>query len=249
MDAILQNVPLADLAETIGTPPAERLVESVRSKGVIQPVLLARVSDDNGEIHLRIVDGNRRVSAARSAGRSDVPAIVFDGLSPESISEATLITNGFRTANYLAEFWAMKQLERSHYSAYDVVAISGMSKSTIALRGSLSHLQRDLFVALRNGQITQTIATAAAKLPRSQQEQLAEVFRERGTLTTRDIKTVAGPASSSKDDGENPSPGDQLLAKLREISQSAAALGYNKGEFLEMASRTWDESEEGTYSV
>lgn len=248
MDAIFQNVPLADLPETIGTPPAERLVENIRRKGVIQPILVARVSDEDGEIHLHIVDGNRRVAAARLASRSEIPAIMFDGLSPESISEATLITNGFRTANYLAEFWAMKQLERSRYTSSDVAAISGMAKSTIALRGSLSHLNRGLFVALRNGEITQTIATAAAKLPREQQEQLADMFHKRGTLTTKDIRAVAGPADSNSNE-EHLSPGDQLLAQLRELSQSAASLGYNRGEFLEMASRVWDESVEGSSST
>lgn len=246
MESSFQIIALADLPHTIGTPPAERLLENIRRKGVIQPILVARVSDDVGEIHLRIIDGNRRVAAARAAGQSEVPAIVFDGLSTESISEATLITNGFRSANYLAEFWAMKQLERSHYSFGDVAAISGMASSSIALRSSLSHLHRDLFIALRNGLITQTIATSAAKLPGIQQDQLAEILLQKGRLTTKDIKAVAGPGDSPDGD-ENPTPDDQLLMKLRAIAQDAAALGYNKGEFIDLASRMWDESSEKSH--
>lgn len=235
MESSLQHVALVDLEETIGTPPSTKLCASVERMGVVQPVLLCRRADEFGELRLVIIDGNRRVAAARSAQLSQIPAIVFEDLTPQAIAEATLVTNGFRSANALAEFWALKHLARNHYSSKDIAAISGMASSTINHRNSLSNLDRSLFVALRHGKIGQTEAIAVAKLPKDQQSTLAETFRRTGNLTRSDIKSISAdlqPVST---------PTDTLMDELKAVASAAAGLGYNRGEFLELAARKWDE--------
>ena len=236
MEGSLRQIPLSELGDTIGTPPSQRLKDSVKRMGIIQPVILTEQADESGEIHLAIVDGNRRVAAARAAGMEQIPAVVFEGLEPNTIAETTLASNSFRTSNYLAEFWALKQLERNQYQYNDIVAASGMASSTLKLRNSLSGLHRDLFVALRNGQINQTEATAAAKLPRHQQDALAETFRRTGKLTRRDIQAFAPPDSKTKQTG------DKVADQLAAAAIDAAKVGYSKAEFLEMAGRIWDTS-------
>ena len=127
MEGSLRQIPLSELGDTIGTPPSQRLKDSVKRMGIIQPVILTEQADESGEIHLAIVDGNRRVAAARAAGMDQIPAVVFEGLEPTTIAETTLASNSFRTSNYLAEFWALKQLERNQYQYNDIVAASGMA--------------------------------------------------------------------------------------------------------------------------
>lgn len=235
MQGSLQEVSLSEINDTIGTPPSQRLLDSVQRIGVVQPVILTKQPDDAGEIHLTIVDGNRRVAAARANNLATVPAVVFDELEPNTIAETTLAANGFRSANYLAEFWALKHLERNRYAFGDLVAASGMSSSTIKHRKTLSGLNRELFVALRNGQISQTLAAAAAKLPAHHQDALAETFRRTGKLTQRDIKAFTSPATNS-----NQSEGDQVAEQLATIATEAAKLGYSRADFLEMTARIWD---------
>ena len=236
MEGSLQHVSLSEIGDTIGAPPSQRLLDSVQRIGVVQPVILTKQSGEDGEIHLAIVDGNRRVAAARENNLTTIPAIVFDQLEPNTIAETTLAANGFRSANYLAEFWALKHLERNHYAYNDLVAASGMSSSTIKLRSTLSGLNRELFVALRNGQIGQTLAVAAARLPAHQQQTLAESFRRTGKLTQRDVHAFTKPEAS------NPHSGDKVANQLASVATEAAKLGYSKAEFLEMAARIWDES-------
>lgn len=235
MEGSLQQFPLDEIGDTIGTPPSQRLKDSVERMGVLQPVILSRQADDAGEIQLVVVDGNRRIGAARVAGLRSVPAIVFEGLEPNTIAETTLATNSFRTSNYLAEFWALKQLERNHYKYNDIVAASGMASSTIKLRNSLSRLNRELFVALRNGQINQSEASAAAKLEVHQQEALAARFKQNGKLTRKDIQEIAPSNNPS------PSSGDKIVDQLGQLASEANTLGYNRAEFLELAARKWDE--------
>jgi ParB/RepB/Spo0J family partition protein len=69
------NVPLAELVESPTNPrktfdeeKLEELAESIRSKGVLSPLLARRV---NG--HFEIVYGTRRYRAAQRAGLEEVP--------------------------------------------------------------------------------------------------------------------------------------------------------------------------------
>lgn len=231
MEGSLEQIPLNEIGDAVGTPPSQRLKESVARMGVLQPVMLARKTDDAGEIRLTVIDGNRRIGAARAANMSHVPAIVFEGIEPTTVAETTLATNHFRSSNYLAEFWALKHLERANYAHGDIVAASGMNRSSLELRNTLSGLNRELFVALRNGQINQTDATAVARLDAHQQEELAERFRQNGALKRKDIQEISPPEAPS---------GNEIATQLRNAATEANKLGYNRAEFLEMAAREWD---------
>lgn len=188
MDARLEQIPLDRIAETVGTPPSARLLASVQRMGIVQPVILTTAAHEDAP--LIIIDGNRRVAAARAANLTVVPAVVFSGIDADDIAAITLVANGFRDANYLTEFWAIKHLERSGASANEIRSISGMAISAIATRNNLRTLPRDLFVALRNGEMLQSTALAVAKLPKADQEVLLRRYQRRGKLTRSDIDAL-----------------------------------------------------------
>jgi ParB-like chromosome segregation protein Spo0J len=236
MEGSLQNVALTELPDTIGAPPSARLIESVERHGIIQPVMLAEDTDESGEIHLVIIDGNRRVAASRQAGLTYVPAFVLSGLSAEEIAQWTLVANGFRTSNYLTEFGAIRLLEGTNYSPNDIRKISGMASTSIDLRNQLSGLNRELFAALQHGSIGQAEAIAAAKLHREDQELLAQRFRERGKLTRADIREIAPQDDSSDEQPPQPSLHDDLRSAI----QAAKDLDLSKDQFLTLASKLWD---------
>src|SRR5580700_3271982 len=86
------NVPLAELAESSANPRKtfdeermEELAESIRSKGVLSPLLARRV---NG--HFEIVSGARRYRAAQRAGLQEVPVRIAV-LSDDETLEAQII--------------------------------------------------------------------------------------------------------------------------------------------------------------
>ena len=64
------------------------LVASIREKGIIQPVIVRRASDNS----YHLIAGERRWRAARIAGISNIPAIVKDAAPMESL-ELALIEN------------------------------------------------------------------------------------------------------------------------------------------------------------
>jgi ParB/RepB/Spo0J family partition protein len=236
MEGSLQNVALAELPDTIGAPPSARLVESVERQGIIQPVLVAEHTDEAGEIHLVIIDGNRRVAASRQAGLTYIPAFMLSGLTPEEIAQWTLVANGFRTSNYLTEFGAIRLLEGTNYSPNDIRKISGMAGASIDLRNQLSGLNRELFAALQHGSIGQAEAIAAAKLHRDDQELVAQRFRERGKLTRADIRELAPPDTSDDAQPSQATLADEIQAAI----QTAIALDMDRDTFLALVASTWD---------
>lgn len=64
------------------------LAQSIKEKGIIQPIVLSRVGDGT----FRIIAGERRWRAAKLAGLEKVPAIVKD-VSPREAVEIALIEN------------------------------------------------------------------------------------------------------------------------------------------------------------
>lgn len=75
----------------------DRLVESVRRFGLLQPVLVrrrgGRAGDPEIPLELEIVAGHHRVHAAREAGLKSIPCLDVSGLSPEQIETLRLALN------------------------------------------------------------------------------------------------------------------------------------------------------------
>src|SRR5690606_24972762 len=67
----------------------ERLAESIRQHGVLQPVVVRRAGDDGG---YELVVGERRWRAARAAGLAAVPAVIAD-LAPSERLAVALVEN------------------------------------------------------------------------------------------------------------------------------------------------------------
>ena len=239
MESSLRNLDLSDLGDTVGATPSEKMVESVADFGIVQPILVAEAANEDGEIHLQVIDGNRRVAASRKARLQYVPAIVLSGLEPEHIAQWTLMANGFRTSNYLTEFWAMKQLQRGRYSPADVRKIAGMAESSFELRSLLSGLNRDIFIGFRNGEISQTVAMGVAKLPPEGQQTLADQFQRTGVIRQADIKKLADSENSQKSEPSEDALDQQLLT----AANTALDLGVSKEDFLSFAAKQWDVAE------
>lgn len=244
MESSLQQIELSDLGESIGTPPSARLIESVERYGVMQPIVVAKTVDGSGEIGLEVIDGNRRIAAAREARVRAVPALVLDGLTDQQIAEWTLVANGFRQANYLTEMQALRQLQATGYSPSDIAKVSGLAKSSLDVRSRLERLIPRLFGALRAGRITQADAVTASKLDSDDQQQLNHHLERTGSLKRADIMRMypeLAKKSDTSDDAEMQQPTMSTLQNLLlEIVSIAGRLEVSREQLQEMLASTWD---------
>jgi len=92
------NVPLAELVESSTNPRKtfdeerlEELAESIRSKGILSPLLTRRVNS-----HFEIVSGARRYRAAKRAGLREAPVRIVVLTDAEAL-ETQIVENLLRS--------------------------------------------------------------------------------------------------------------------------------------------------------
>jgi ParB family chromosome partitioning protein len=161
----------------------DELAASIKSSGVIQPIIVRRVAGA-----YQLIAGERRWRAARQAGLDRIPAIVRDATDAQSI-ELALIENLLRedlnpieTAQayqkLLAEFgWIQEELAQR----------VGKDRTSIANSLRLLRLPDEIQADLRNGRLTMGHAralltlTSAAEQLRLRDEILAQDWSVRTT--------------------------------------------------------------------
>jgi ParB family chromosome partitioning protein len=134
----------------------EELAESIRSKGILFPLLVRR----EGEGY-RIVAGERRWRAAQRAGLREVPCLVRDVSEPEAF-ELALIENIQREdLNPVEEAEAYQRLIEHHGLTQEELAQRvGKDRSTVANLLRLLRLPDPIKVALAGGSLTMGHARA-----------------------------------------------------------------------------------------
>ncbi|MBA2248017.1 MAG: ParB/RepB/Spo0J family partition protein [Chloroflexia bacterium] len=243
MEREIRQVPVGELGETWGPKPSERLVENIRANGIVVPLVVAEVTDADGAISYRLVDGNRRLASARLAELETVPALIVRGHSDPELAQMTVLANSMRATNPVTEWWALDDLVRSGSPERSLAGITGMSKSTLANRLTLADLEPRIFEGLARGDVAPTIALSASRLPREIQEQLAGEFERTGTLRKRQVDEahafVNREEGSSGEAAALDDPADGLLASLNELAARAVALGWSREEWVQQASDAW----------
>jgi ParB family chromosome partitioning protein len=181
-----RNLPLAVLTESATNPrrifedsALKELAESIRSQGVLSPLLVRPLTDQSFEI----VAGARRYRAAQMAEAPTVPVRIVNLTDAEAL-EAQLIENLQRRDVHPLEeaqgFKALLNLEDPKYSIEQIAAKVGKSPAYCAQRVRLTELAAPVVEAFyAEDEIGVSHALLLAKLQPAEQEQaLSACFRE-----------------------------------------------------------------------
>ena len=108
----------------------EELAQSIREKGVIQPLIVTLNTDQD---KYELIAGERRLRASKLAGLSKVPVVVIDIDNENSLLELALIENIQRTdLNPIEEADAYRKLiEKFGYTQDETAKKVGKQRSTI----------------------------------------------------------------------------------------------------------------------
>ena len=165
----------------------ESLAESIKNKGVLQPLLLRR---SNQKQHMfEIVAGERRWRAAQLAQMHEVPAII-DDYDDKEIVEIGLIENIQRAdLSPIEEAEAFAKLMEVHGYTQDQVAQGvGKSRSHVANTLRLLLLPMSVKTKIENNELS--AGHARALLTSQNPERLAEVVLREG-LSVRATEKLA----------------------------------------------------------
>lgn len=169
----------------------QELTDSIRAKGVIQPILVRPAPDLAGQYE--IVAGERRWRAARRAGLTDIPAVIRE-LDDREVLEIAIIENVQRAdLNAIEEANGYRELiERFDYSQEQVSEIIGKSRSHVANTLRLLKLPAAVQAYVQDGRLT--AGHARTLVGREDAEALAQrILDENLNVREAEALAQAGP--------------------------------------------------------
>jgi ParB family transcriptional regulator, chromosome partitioning protein len=199
----------------------QTLADSIKTQGIMQPILVREVSPDKFEI----IAGERRWRASQMAGLSQVPVLVRE-IADESALAMALIENIQReNLNPLEEAQGIKRLidefAMTHEKAADAVGRSRVAVSNLLRLLSLSAPVQDL---LMHNKLDMGHARALIGLEAAQQIMLANKIISQD-LSVREVESLVkklGAEASAKP--HKTAPNRDVLALQNTLSEKIGAV-------------------------
>lgn len=142
----------------------EQLAASIRQLGVLVPVI---VRYDAGRDRYVVVDGERRLRAARLAGAPSIPCLVNDdALTPDRIMQLQVVANALRAdLSPLEAARAYQALQASWACTRKELASQlNMSESKLSRIMAILDLPQDQQKAIASGNVAPTAAVQRARV-------------------------------------------------------------------------------------
>jgi len=188
----------------------EELVASIKEHGVLQPIIVRKLDEDDYEL----IAGERRLRASKLAGLDTVPAIVRAADEQEKLEFAIIENVQRRDLNAIEEARAYAQLKDEFgLTQEDVAKKVGKSRSQVANIIRLLDLEPEIQEALSYGKISQSNARTLLGIP--DREERLKLFHqmESGKFTVRQAESKI-PAANKRPKIIDPNL-LELEAKLR----------------------------------
>ena len=229
----LQRIPLEFLQpgkyqprKDMSSDALEDLASSIRSQGIIQPIVVRQISENKYEI----IAGERRWRAAQIAQLDVIPCLIKD-VPDESAVAIALIENIQREdLNAMEEAQALDRLMVEFELTHQEVATAvGKPRTTVTNLLRLNNLNDDVKLLLEHGDIEMGHARALLALQGDAQNEAAQIVSGKG-LTVRDtenlVRRLLEPAIDKVAVKENPDV-QRLQTELSENLGAPVSIAHN----------------------
>lgn len=220
LDGQLRNLPIEFLQRGRYQPrremPAEgleELAESIRSQGIMQPIVVRAIDDNRYEI----IAGERRWRASQLAGLESVPALIRD-VPDEAAAAMALIENLQREdLNPMEEAMALVRLQKEFELTHaEIAGLVGKSRTTITNLLRLTGLREEVQKLLENGDIEMGHGRALLGLPGEEQSAAADIVVGRG-LSVRQTEALV---RKMLDDSQSEKKQPELDPDIRRLQET-----------------------------
>jgi ParB family chromosome partitioning protein len=184
------------------------LAASIKTQGVMQPVLVRPVGETGGAMRYEIIAGERRFRAAQLAGLESIPVLVRD-VDDQAAAAMALIENIQREdLNPLEEAQGIHRLiDDFHFTHEQAANAVGRSRSAVSNLLRLMNLAQPVQTMLMAGDIDMGHARALLAVDAATQISLASQViakrlsvRETEKLVTRTMDEAANPPTARQKD-------------------------------------------------
>ena len=197
----------------------KELSDSIAAQGIIQPIVVRKISDDKYEI----IAGERRWRAAQLAELSEVPVLIKD-IDDRAVMAVALIENIQREdLNALEEAEALHRLLDEFELTHQQIAESiGKSRTTITNLLRLLDLAGDVKNMLGRGQLEMGHARALLGLEEAKQVEIAHKAIKQN-LTVRAVEKLVRELHEDKPATAPKKADPDTLRLQRELSERTGA--------------------------
>ncbi|MCU7553605.1 ParB/RepB/Spo0J family partition protein [Alteromonas sp. ASW11-19] len=204
----------------------EELASSIRSQGVIQPIVVRQVDNHRYEI----IAGERRWRAAQLAQLDEVPCLVKDVPDEAAVAIALIENIQREDLNAMEEAQALDRLmsdfELTHQEVAEAV---GKSRTTVTNLLRLNNLNDDVKLLVEHGDIEMGHARALLALDGEAQSEAAQTVSGKG-LTVRDteklVRKLLEPAKPKPEKTIDPDV-KSLMNRLSENLGAPVSIDHN----------------------
>jgi ParB family chromosome partitioning protein len=168
------------------TTALQELADSIRAQGIIQPIVVRKISPGRYEI----IAGERRWRAAQLAELENVPVVIRDIPDEAAIAMALIENIQRENLNAIEEANALQRLGDEFGLTHEQIAQAvGKSRATVTNLLRLLGLNHDVKTLLEHGDIEMGHSRALLALPNNQQSEIAKQVANKG-LSVRDTEQL-----------------------------------------------------------
>ena len=210
------------------------LADSIREKGILQPILVRSVGAERYEI----IAGERRWRAAQRAGLHEVPVVIVEANDKEAL-ELAIIENVQRAdLNPLEEAAGYERLlAEFDYTHNDLARVIGKSRSHVANTVRLLKLSPAIQAHLSEGRISAGHARALLAIPDDADAAAERIVTE--GLSVRDIEDL----------GRKPKTTDRTKPASRTVDEDTKRLEQSLQDALGLAVKIADQNGKGEVRI
>jgi ParB family chromosome partitioning protein len=210
------------------TESLSELADSIRSKGLVQPILVRPIGEriPGGLQRYEIIAGERRWRAAQLAGLAEIPAVIRDVPDEDAVSMALIENIQRENLNPLEEAGALSRLidefGLTHQAAASAVGRSRAAVSNLLRLMELAHEVKEL-LEQRRIEMGHARALLSLTSPRQQIEVAGLVAKK--SLSVREtealVRRIMNPPASSP--AQPPAADPDILRLERELADKLGA--------------------------
>jgi len=206
----------------------EELAASIQSQGIIQPIVVRPIAQDQFEI----IAGERRWRAARQAGLKQVPCLIKKVQDRAAIAMALIENIQREDLNVIEEAQALERLQNEFELTHQKVAeVIGKSRTTVSNLLRLNQLDDAVKTLVVSKQLEMGHARALLALEGSQQAEVAETVAKK-QLTVRQTEQLVKKCLTPQVEQET-APQD---AEVIDMSQRLSEIIQGKVSIVRSAS-------------
>lgn len=185
----LETINITDI-EPWTTTGRNAVMKSVEALGMVTAIQVEELKS-GGAHRYRVIDGRRRLDAAKKNGVTNIPAMILPaggGITYDALAAGANLLRAHAPVDEARHLEAL--VNRGGFTPEQLSKELGLPLGTVKSRLKLVDLPQELRTAVDDKRISPSVAAAAANLTPTQQQAAIKTLQQKNSLSRDDITSI-----------------------------------------------------------